>query len=70
MARPILSSGKRQISKFSPQKLKSGSAWYVLVEKLNGSRKRIKGFASESAATKWIAEESAKWMKQQRGDNG
>jgi hypothetical protein len=50
MAKSVITTGKRQITKFSPQKLKSGSAWYVVVDKPKGCRRRIKGFASESAA--------------------
>jgi hypothetical protein len=70
MAKPVLIPGKRQITKFEPQKLKSGSAWFILVVRPNGKRQRIKGFASEASAKKWITEKSAHWLKQQRGDSG
>jgi hypothetical protein len=51
---------------FHPRKMKSGSAWYVLVAWPGRHTERIKGFPSEVTAKDWVAKESLTWLKKQR----
>jgi hypothetical protein len=48
---------------FHTQQSRFGPSWDVFVEWSQGKTEYVRGFPTEQAADKWIAEESASWLK-------
>jgi hypothetical protein len=51
---------------FEARQMKRGSDWYVLM-RASTSQVHISGFKSETEANRWIATESAEWLKKFEG---
>ena len=51
---------------FEPMQDKIGGAWFVRMRYENGQAD-VRGFKSEQKALRWIASESAAWLKKYEG---